>query len=369
MWLYSSIFVIYCLLLLCGSLGADTCREKLKNGIFSITQDKFKEVHYWRTNNNASIAEKSPSLCTKETEKWHFFSYGGANPSTKDARRHRGADDIVSNASKLSYIDHAHSFHPANIDAAFAEKHKGLLQNPRCFPFLSKVYFLHRLIVEDTSIADGDIVIFIDSDIKIVNENGVRLLACLAKNSEKGIAPFHFSYWLEEVFTKRDTLLALGMDGQDTLETVQMQGGCFAFVKNQFTRQFVSEWFHYVKMPEHLTLSKSIAKNHPDFWTHKEDQSILSLLVKKYNVKSYPLPFVNAAIRSDILAIEAGYTDDSVEMAYWLDDWSPAQAEHSRIEREYHHALKKPRVQLSPRHKELLLHRRKSFLEKECDLL
>jgi hypothetical protein len=51
---------------------------------------------------------------------------------------------------------------------------------------LSKVYFLHQLLVVDASISEGDVVLYLDSDMEITNQRGLHLLACLVKNSERG---------------------------------------------------------------------------------------------------------------------------------------------------------------------------------------
>lgn len=344
----------------------DKCRDKLLVTPSSINSDTFKEVHYWRTNSNLSISEESPSICSKGTEKWHFFAYGGINPQTKNKSRFKLAKVIAKNASLLSYIDEARAFHPEDIDPVFAKANRALLHNPRCFNMLSKVYFLHHLLTNtSTSVKDGDVVMYLDSDMEIVNERGLHLLACLAKNSEKGIAPFHFNFWFEKLFTKRDTMLALGMDNSDALDTLQVQTGAFAFVKNRLTLQFVEDWLKYSILPQHMTLSPSRARNHPEFWTHKEDQSIFSLLIKKYNIKSFPTPYVNYPAEMDPLAIEAGYCDERVEMAYVYYGWSTMKS-GQHISGQLLSAMRKPQVRLPPSYREMLLHRNQSFLLKSC---
>jgi hypothetical protein len=169
------------------------------------------------------------------------------------------------------------------------------------------------------------------------------------------------------MFTKRDTLLALDMDKSDVLDTLQMQTGCFAFVKNDFTKKFVTEWLHYLVMPEHLTLSNSKAKNHKEFWTHKEDQSVFSLLVKKYSIKSYPLPYINSPVDFDILAIEAGYCDESVEMAYVYASWSTdTRKGREHIDGFFRTSLRKPRISLTASYIAKMTHRKQSFLNVSC---
>lgn len=356
--------VLLCFVEMC--FGGDVCREKLlQNPEKYISREKFKEVFYWRTNDHISIDDQPPSVCTKGSENWHFFTYGGMNPHTKNKERHINAEAMAKNASRLPYINKAYAFHPEDIAPLFANENKDLLSNPRCFAFLSKVYFLDYLLTEIDSVVDGDVVIYMDSDMEIVNEKGLHLLACLAKNSAKGFVPFHFPFWIEQTFTKRDTLLALEVDETDILETAQVQSGCFVLVKNNFTMQIAKEWLHYSTNPEHMTLVKSRAPNHQDFYLHKEDQSILSLLMKKHNVKSYPLPYVNYPVHYDMLAVEAGYADERVELSYFLNGWSTQRVESS-VESAYRSSLKKPKIRLSRHYRDIMLHRKESFLNISC---
>jgi hypothetical protein len=172
-----------------GSVDAsDVCREKLLNHRIPFSQESFNEVHYLRLSNFSTtpFAANPPALCKKGTEKWHFFAYGGMNPKTHNQERHKQSEIMAQNASKLPYIDSSHAFHPADIDSAFQSEHSALLNNPRCFAFLSKVYFLHQLLVVDASISEGDVVLYLDSDMEITNQRGLHLLACLVKNSERG---------------------------------------------------------------------------------------------------------------------------------------------------------------------------------------
>ena len=58
---------------------------------------------------------------------------------------------------------------------------------------------------------------------------------------------------------------------------------------------------------------KSHIKEHRAFVTHKEDQAILSLLLKRHYVKTYPVPQPQARIY-DVTATEAGYCDPELEL-------------------------------------------------------
>ena len=55
-----------------------------------------------------------------------------------------------------------------------------------------------------------------------------------------------------------------------------------------------------------------------DFGSHKEDQSILSMMVKRDCLKTYPYPDAHGDT-SDVYAIEAGYCDPGVQAGVMIN--------------------------------------------------
>ena len=67
--------------------------------------------------------------------------------------------------------------------------------------------------------------------------------------------------------------------------------------------------------------TESMSPENPHFITHKNDQSILSLLYKINNIKTFPLPLYDCD-RSNIIAIHSGYFNDGIELPIvWEPCW------------------------------------------------
>jgi hypothetical protein len=67
----------------------------------------------------------------------------------------------------------------------------------------------------------------------------------------------------------------------------------YMLLKKSFvSMQFVSEWLAYAQDSRAITDDANTlgASNHKDFQDHRHDQSILSLLAKKWNLTTYPDP-------------------------------------------------------------------------------
>jgi hypothetical protein len=60
--------------------------------------------------------------------------------------------------------------------------------------------------------------------------------------------------------------------------------------KNDFVVSFIDEWLTYSEDYRLITDSPNECglNNYPEFYDHRHDQSILSLLGRKYNIKNIP---------------------------------------------------------------------------------
>jgi hypothetical protein len=89
----------------------------------------------------------------------------------------------------------------------------------------------------------------------------------------------------EKYWSKMDVVRKLNID--DTLlDDKQRQGGLLLFYVCKETLQFVDEWYMLCCDYHNLDDSPSILKNTVGFREHRHDQSIFSLLTKKYNLFS-----------------------------------------------------------------------------------
>ncbi len=92
--------------------------------------------------------------------------------------------------------------------------------------------------------------------------------------------------------TKRDTLVILNVDRPEYTDTAAGLAS-FIVVKRSFTSiRFISEWLTYAQDSRAITDDRNVLRlpNYPDFYAHRHDQSILSLLAKKWKLTVYPDP-------------------------------------------------------------------------------
>lgn len=89
---------------------------------------------------------------------------------------------------------------------------------------------------------------------------------------------------IEQEWTKGDVLAALGAyDNEDICKTPQFLGGLFLIKKTKRTVELVDRWVELVDLKKELVTDKrSVMPNKEGFIEHRHDQSIFSVLVKKY---------------------------------------------------------------------------------------
>jgi hypothetical protein len=89
-------------------------------------------------------------------------------------------------------------------------------------------------------------------------------------------------------------------DYEEIIESKQRLGGFSLWKKTPLSQKFIDEWLKYAKDERILTDVDNTLEhtNYEGFVEHRHDQSIFSLLSKKYNITSYrdPSQFGNSFI-------------------------------------------------------------------------
>lgn len=130
-------------------------------------------------------------------------------------------------------------------------------------------------------------------------------LFCLGQNSLHGVAAFHFPCLTERAWTKRE--LADEFNATDAmLDTVQVYGGLLVLRKTRFAIRFVDEWLAWARRGSLIMDTHRRKRQYDGFQAHRHDQSILSLLLKRHMVKTFPFPTKEHDVR-DIWGWDAGY--------------------------------------------------------------
>ncbi len=120
----------------------------------------------------------------------------------------------------------------------------------------------------------------------------------LVQKSKKGILAFQFNKLkkdsfifpkrFEYMYTKSDLLDYFKvLNNKKITHTPQYESGCFFFKRNKYTLKLLDEWANVYKKNFNLADdSKSKIKNLKGFVENRHDQSIFSILCKKYKVKT-----------------------------------------------------------------------------------
>jgi hypothetical protein len=91
---------------------------------------------------------------------------------------------------------------------------------------------------------------------------------------------------LEGQFSKMDLINYLQLKNDNIINSYQREAGAIMFYINDEIRQFVKEWYDISSKYHLIDDSPSKLQNVNNFIEHRHDQSIFSLLTKKYNIFS-----------------------------------------------------------------------------------
>jgi len=137
---------------------------------------------------------------------------------------------------------------------------------------------------------DGDILLYVDAGCEFINDPSS--LISLARNNASGIVAFDCRPLQNKQFVKRKTFINMDCDNHYHWDNHHVIATVILFKKCQKTILFVKEWLRECEVVSSLLpeIKEPNDDNFSDFIAHREDQSILSLLVSKYNLETYRNP-------------------------------------------------------------------------------
>lgn len=152
--------------------------------------------------------------------------------------------------------------------------------NKRGFGYwIWKPYFVYKTISE---INEDDILVYSDAGCKINQEGKNRFdeYVEMVKNNHYANISFQMGH-LEKRFTKGEVFKYF--DAYDQLDTGQIANCAIILRKNEHTVSLIKLWYDTCINERHLiTDSPSSVPNDPLFYDHRHDQSIFSVIRKKY---------------------------------------------------------------------------------------
>lgn len=188
-------------------------------------------------------------------------------------------------AVKKGKVDKTLCFNIADMDDEFKEKNKAILEaggERRKGCYLWKPYFVNKAL---SDINNGDFLIYMDSAGFYYRSAVSEIIGYMKKNNIDMIGSRRFKY-LEKHWTKRDAFVYMNCDTDKYTEQYQGMGGLFVLRKTENTQSIMREWLKYAQDYRIITDAPNTCglDNYEGFVENRHDQSILSILMRKYDV-------------------------------------------------------------------------------------
>jgi hypothetical protein len=208
-----------------------------------------------------------------------FITFGGPTSDYHDSVKR-----ICAEAESLCFFDKIKGFTELNLknDEIFWEKHGNFIQNnPRGYGYwLWKSYLIKK---ELEKINQNDILIYCDSGCQI-NINGKKRLLeyidMLNTNKENyGIISFQLEFKAIQ-YTKNEVFECFHLD-ENSKNMLQCMATVVIIKKNTHSINIINEWYNTCE--NYHLINDNIKNESSYFIDNRHDQSILSILVNKYN--------------------------------------------------------------------------------------
>jgi hypothetical protein len=200
--------------------------------------------------------------------------------------RYLESQKYCSHTAKLFGFDEVISYNINDIDDYFYSKNKNILSQSRGAGYwLWKPYFIYKTLQK---IDNGDLLVYSDSG--SFYQNSIQPLVDKIMQEKSGVLSFELKGLIEKEYTKRDTFILMNQDLPEYTDTSQREATFIWLIKNDFTINLISEYLNYAQNESIITdINSKIAENYSGFKDHRHDQSIWSLLCKKYKIPSHRL--------------------------------------------------------------------------------
>jgi len=227
------------------------------------------------------IEDKDNIIIENKDNIKYFITFGAGGQNYIDA-----GNRLINQVNNTELFDKTILYTDIDLknDPEFWNKHSNfILKNKKGFGYwLWKPYIIKKTIAQ---MKDGDILLYLDAGCEIdikKKEEIQKYFEYVKKDFIIGTYTKNDEYKL----TKMDLILRLNLNDKKYTNSKQHQAGVVMYLINNNIRNLINEWYKIACNYHFIDDTKSIKKNHNLFWTHKHDQSIFSLLRKKYNFNS-----------------------------------------------------------------------------------
>lgn len=221
----------------------------------------------------------------KQEGRLHLCSFG-------DSRFKVSRERLMEQAEDFDLFDTIHFYNEYDLSESFRQDFQDQLHaGVRGFGYW---VWKPRIILDTLNTMDnGDVLLYVDMGCHLNSRGKEKLLAYWeeVKHNESGFLVSQLESMRKECFwTKGDLLDYFQVRGQEYMYSPQYQAGVIFIRKEPKTIALIQFWMDMYYEDFHLmdnTLSQS--PNEEGFVEHRHDQSVLSLLLKRYGTSVIPL--------------------------------------------------------------------------------
>jgi len=196
-------------------------------------------------------------------------------------------------ALTVAGINKVIEYNYGDIDEDFKRTCSEHFGNPRGAGYwVWKPYFILKTL---DILQDGDVLVYCDSGACF--KGSILPYIEKMKGSIMLFEPDNKT-WIEHVWTKMDIFEHLQVqDNIAIIKSVQIEASFILLKKSDISYRFIKEWLELCKDYHLISDEPSLKANVWSFWENRHDQSLLSVLGKKYkdiyNIDIEDKPFVN----------------------------------------------------------------------------
>lgn len=210
--------------------------------------------------------------------KW-FITFGAGGPNYTEAGYR-----LLNQSKNVELFDKTSLYTEDFLkkDVEFWNRHKDFIEkNRRGYGYwLWKPYIIKKTMEQ---MNDGDVLLYLDCGCEIDIRKKQEISAFLDNVKSEHIICTSTGCF-EQHFNKMDLVCKFNL----TIDSSQIQSaaGAILFHVCDKTRHFIEEWYEQGCEYHNIDDTPSIAPNYSGFFEHRHDQSIFSLLLKKYELYS-----------------------------------------------------------------------------------
>jgi hypothetical protein len=200
-------------------------------------------------------------------------------------------------AKYIGKVDKVISYSNSDIDSSFYKLNEKVLSVPRGNGlWLWKPYIIHKTLL---NLNDGDYLIYTDSG--TIYYRNVRGLIKQLEGAKQELMVFDLSC-IEVNWTKQAIFDYLQCNHEKYKFTNHRTATILVFKKTENAIKLVTEWLETASKYEIISDEIDIPSRESSFFIeNRHDQSILSLLTKKYNIKAFSDPTDSGHFKINIL--------------------------------------------------------------------